>query len=534
MRLWGIGLLALVLVGILIVIGRTGLFDGLTDRDRMALPYFHDFERGSSDFIDIKGRSVFVAQVHPDAPLILSGLPSYASKTFRLPIDSRPVSGTYEIAFRVDAARGAQGALRITINGIKRADVILAEGRSEQKARVELTPSELASRELEVKLALIGRGPLQECTPNEAMSAVVTIEAPSGLHVTLDKPLSTTRDRLALWGSLVPVDWDGVDKPADLPRLIAAARLVDKGYSVYFGDNGLSGDDLADLLRQAPDNRGRRGPLAYPVPLLSDVANAGTRRFDRETTWRYSYAAADLPNRELPKTLDLRMIMGPIEDTRTTLLVTLNGRLLATRHLSEEDDRLNQSIALPPEIQMARNDLEVTLTSYDHDDMRCGAMRLIAAEMLPATVLQGGGPRLELPILQLRAALQANPPIALASSPLTAPDAQTAARILAELAPNRLRFEDRNARSTIHVLSGDVAGQAAKLRPKGRSWILHYPEDRRQDLVVEPLSPQAQGLSARVALLVDLPPASTPAPAPAPLATTPSPQPSPTGSKPKR
>lgn len=523
MRLWGIGLLALVLVGLLIVIGRTGMFDGLTDRNRLGPPFFDDFERGSSDFIDTGGRSVFVAQVHPDAPLILSGLPSYAAKTFRMPVDSRPVSGTYDVAFRVDAARGAQGALRITINGIKRADVILAEGRSEQKAQVELTPTELASRELEVKLALVGRGPLQECTPNEAMSAVVAIEPPSGLHIRLDKPLSIVRDKLALWGNLVPVKWDGVDQPADLTRLMTAARLAEKGHAVYFGDKGLSGQELADLLKLAPDNRTRPGLSAYPIALLSDIANAGARRFDRETTWRYSYAAADLPGRELPKALDLRMLLGPIEDTRTTLVVTLNGRLLATRHLGEEDDRLNQSIALPPEFQMARNDLEVTLTSYDHDDMRCGAMRLIAAEMLPSTVLQGGGPRLDLPILQIRAALQANPPVALSSTPLTAPDAQAAVRILTELTPGRLRTGDANARSAIHVLSGDIAAAAAKLRPKGRAWILHYPQDRRQDLVVEPLSRQAAGLAARVAVVVDLP---------AIAVTAPSPQPNPAAPKP--
>src|SRR5262249_52825066 len=153
---------------------------------------------------------------------------------------------------------------------------------------------ELAAGQLDVKLALVGRGPTEECTPAEAMSAVVTIQPQSGLTLRLDKPVSTLRDKLALWGSLIPVKWAERDNPADLDALITAARLMEKGQMAYFGDKGLSAKDLADMLKVASlpefasDLRVRRGPLAYPIPLVSDVANAGDRRFDRETTWRYS------------------------------------------------------------------------------------------------------------------------------------------------------------------------------------------------------------------------------------------------------
>lgn len=547
MRLWGIGLLALLLIGVLMAIGQTGLFSGLTDRDRLGPPYFDDYEAGSIKYISDAGRSVFVAQAHPDAPLILSGLPSYFSKTFRMPVDSRPRNGTYRVFFRVDAAKGAQGALRITINGIKRADVLLGEGRNQQQADVQLTPSELASRQLEVKLALVGRGPMEECTPAEAMSAVVTILPQSGLSLRLDKPVSSLRDKLALWGSLIPVEWEERDTPADIDTLLTAARLMETGQMAYFGDKGLSAKELADMLKVASlpefssDLRVRRGVLAYPIPLVSDVANAGDRRFDRETTWRYSYAVDDLPNGELPSALDLHMVLGPLAGTRTTMIVTLNDRLVATRALgrtqSDDDTRgegrplaaqfhINQTIPLPTEFHKALNDLDITLTSYSETDMRCGSQRLIAAEMLPTTVLRGGA-RAALPALQLRAALQAAAPVQLTSEPLTAPDAQAAATLLSQLAPGRLQIGGDRPRASIQVFAGDVAAKIARLKPGSARWLVSAPIDRRDEVVVEPLGPSARGLANNVVLVVTFAARPNIAPAIQPTEATATPSPAP-------
>ena len=537
MRLWGIGLLALVLVGVLMAIGQTGLFAGLTDRDRLAPPYFEDYEAGSIKFISDGGRSVFVAQAHPDTPLILSGLPSYFSKTFRMPVDSRPRSGSYKIYFRVDVAKGAQGALRVTINGIKRGDVLLGEGRNQQQAEIELTPSELAAHQLEIKLALVGRGPLAECTPAEAMAAVVTVLPQSGLHLQLDRPISSLRDKLALWGSLLPVAWKGRDEPADIDTLITAARLLERNQDVYFGEKGLDNKALTDFLKIAsapgfaPDLRVRTGPLTYPIPLVSDVANGGVRRFDRETTWRYSYDVADLPNGELPATLDLRMVLGPLAGTRSTMVVTLNNSLVFTRALSggrdvddtgrqvRNDFHLNQSIQLPAELHKVRNDLEIALTSYNESDMRCGAQRLIAAEMLPTSVLQGGS-RIILPIMQLRAALAAAQPVKLASDPLSAPDARAATMLLWQLQPSRLRFADSNTRATIQVFSGDVAAKIARLKPGPARWIVSAPQDTRDEVIAQPLGPNAAGLKDNVVLVVTfVRPPVLPTVTPSPAAT---------------
>ena len=222
MRLWVICLQALLFIGLLIAIGQSGLFDTIMGRNvRMGDPLFEDYQRGSIPFIDVDGRDVFVAQSHPDNPLILSGFPAYASKLFRLPTDSRPLSGTYNIAFATDAVPDAEGALRISINGVKRADVVLNQGRFKRRAKIELTPAELASGQLEVKLALVGRGPMAECTPNEALAAVVTI---------LPGPLSSCRDKNIAEGlrtSRNP-DTDIANTPISLlaPKRFLTARTI--------------------------------------------------------------------------------------------------------------------------------------------------------------------------------------------------------------------------------------------------------------------------------------------------------------------
>lgn len=521
MRLWVICLQALLFIGLLIAIGQSGLFDTIMGRNvRLGDPLFEDYQRGSIPFIDVDGRDVFVAQSHPDNPLILSGFPAYASKLFRLPTDSRPLSGTYNIAFATDAVPDAEGALRISINGVKRADVVLNQGRFKRRAKIELTPAELASGQLEVKLALVGRGPMAECTPNEALAAVVTILPESGLHLKLDKAPSTTRDRLALWGDLIPVKWDEDDKVADLATLLAAARLSEKGYGIYFGESGYAAQALTDIDKGAAIRPDRTQALRYPVSLVSAIENGGARRFDRETTWRYRYDVGQLPNGELPSALDLRLLLGPIAETRTALFVTLNDHLLFTRTLTDEDQRFSHSIALPTADHLDRNQLEITLTAHEREEMRCGARRLIAAEMLPETILRGGGERLVPAIVQLRGLLAANRPVALKAGALTAPQGQATAQLLGQMRPSALAFGTQKPGTTIEVLTGDIAAALARVRPAGRQWLVHFPDDRREGVMVEPFARGASAAGAAVALLVTVH-RPVPVPLPATPATTP-------------
>ena len=515
MRLWVLCLLALLLVGLLVAVEQSGLFDRVTGRNvRMDAPVFQDYERGSIPFIDDDGRGVFVAQVYPGRPLILSGFPAYTSTKFRLPIDSRAIEGTYDISFAADAVTGAEGALRITINGVQRADTVLEQGTFRKRVRVELTPTELAAGELDVRLALVGQGPMAECTPNEAIAAVVTVLPETGLHLRLDKGPSTVRDRLALWGDLIPVKWDSQKAP-DTATLLNAARLAERGYGLYFGDGGFAGAALADISKDARPRSDGLPPLRYPVSLVSQVENAGARRFDRETTWRFRYNLSQLPNGELPSALDLRMVFGPVTGTRTSIFVTLNDHLLLTRVLGEKDQRFSNSIALPAADHLDHNELVVTMTARDEDEMRCGAMRLVAAEMLPDTVLRGGGERVMSEVDKVRASLGPKVVVALKSGSLSPAQAQSVARILGGLRPHTITFGGSQPVATMQVLTGDVAGALARTRRRGQQWLIYFPPDEREGARVEPFGPGASVGEADVAMLITVHRGATTQPVPA-------------------
>ena len=70
------------------------------------------------------------------------------------------------------------------------------------------------------------------------------------------------------------------------------------------------------------------------------------------------------------------------------------------------------------------------------------------------------------------------------------------------------------------LLTGDIAGALARVRPAGRQWLVHFPDDRREGVMVEPFARGASAARAAVALLVTVH-RPVPVPPPATPATTP-------------
>jgi hypothetical protein len=261
--------------------------------------------------------------------------------------------------------------------------------------------------------------------------------------------------------------------------------------------------------------------LSYPIPLVSQVENAGARRFDRETTWRFRYNASQLPGGELPSAVDLRMMLGPVAGTRTSLFVTLNDHLLLTRALGDTDERFANSLALPAADHLDRNELEITLTSRLADETRCGAMRLIAAELLPDSVLRGGGERLVTEAARLRAALGPQATVDFKAGQLSAPQAHSVALLLAGLRPNALKFGGAQPAATVQAITGDLEAAIRRVSPTGQQWLMYFPTDEREGASVVPFSPRAALGDTDVALLVTInrPAVVQPAPAPSPTAS---------------
>ncbi len=476
MRLAGLGILALVLVGILILLGQSGAFDAAWQRTTGSdIQRFQDRDDAVLANFDVDGSAVFGAPITDESPIILSGLPSFAGLQFRLPVDARPVSGDLNLAFTSLVAEDVEGVLRVTINGVKRADFLLREGERTDALQVQLTPSDLSSGVLSVGLSLQGRGPIAECTTDDAIAAVVIIDGESGLQLNLSDAPTTTRDRLALWGDRVPVSWTGETAGAGAPAALhKAAILQQKGYRPLFAESGMATDALTTLAGEAERRSTFTMPGAYPISLSSDPTNEGLRKFTRRVNWRYAYDVADLPGGQLPSALDLRLQVGPAtNELERDVVVTMNDRLLFSRRVSADTERLNQSVAIPAELQAQSNALDISISAYDADDVRCGDIAQSVAELLPETVLRGGEAGLTDELATLRGLLSSAGSVAINASDLSAPDAKAATDLIGGLDPDRWEAASDASGASIQVVSSGAAvgnGQAAQGRTK---WLVY-------------------------------------------------------------
>ena len=508
MRLIGLGLLTFLLAGFLIFLGQSGAFSNAWDRVQGdSQQRFSDPQRIPVKTLDISGKKVFARALDTKGPLILSGLPSYSGQRFHLPSDARPVSGRYDLSFSSRIADGLEGVLRVSINGTKRADILLSdddylEPNKKHKVSVELMASELASGILDIRLSLQGRGPIAKCTPDDAIAAVVEINPDSGLHLTLSKPIETAMDKLALWGGNVPVTWvPGQSASEKTLSVVYAARLAQKGYSPYFVHNGIAGEQLVKLGDDAAPFADLTMPGAYPVPLTGDPANRGARKFDRQTIWRYRYMADELPGKMLPSALEMRMALGPIGgNSRYNLVVTLNEHMLFAQRITPQVERVSQSIAIPAELQGAQNNLEITLVDTYRDELRCGSTSQSVAELLPQTVLRGGGPPAKDGLSELKTLLLSSGDITFSALTTTPVDANAATGLLAALAPQNLTFVSKNGPVALRLVTGDISKQI-----KANDWVVYLSGDPNESYIARPWK-QTRDLSGiTVALVVSVP-----------------------------
>lgn len=507
MRLIGLGLLAFVLAGVLILLGQGGAFkSGWTKLSGGDQQQFSDYEGAAGQGSDTSGTSVFTTGQDSDMPLILSGLPSYAGLVFHLPTDSRPISGRYELVYSSRITEGVEGVLRVSINGVKRADILLNQSKGQQKAEIELTASELSTGALDVGLSLQGRGEIAQCSPNDSIAAVVEIKPESGLRLELAKAVETTSDRLSLWGGRVPVSWNKRKGNEDaLVTLVHGARLVQKGYLLHFGPNGLDSAALTKLSGEAKPYSDVFIQPAYPIPFTGKNINRGMRKFDRQTSWRYHYSVTDLPNQILPSALDMRLVVGPAgNDARYDVTVSLNDHMLFSRRLSPQTERVSQSIALPAALHQADNKVEISLASGDGNHNRCGTDTQSIAELLPETVLKGGGQRASDSLSLLRTKLSAVDTVALLGEIDTAVDAQAVAQLLGQLDPRGLSFVTGRTAAKIRIVSGDIVAAIAKEGVQPNDWIVYRSLDRDGGVVARPVGEIVTLPSAAVALLVSI------------------------------
>lgn len=460
MRMIGIGLMGFLLAGVALLLSTMDILEKgqryvsemtqgpqLVFEERTAVP--------ASD-----AHMAVVKRANPNNPVILSGLPAYQSVAFKIPLDARPTSGYLQIDATFQVLDGVEGVLRISIDNTRRGEMLLRPGEVGRSLQIPLSPTDFARDQLVVSFSLQGEGPRSQCSSDEGLEAVVEIETTSAVFLTLDLPLVSTPDRIHAWGDMVRVAWPAWLKPDEqLRRLALAARFQQRGIQPVFvggqADDALSTDQMREGLSffaLATDSKDRG---VFTETLATTGANAGVRSFHRKTIWRerFDLRATDAMHYAAAVDLDLRLgrLRAP---EHWSLIVTLNNRLVYQADIDGAETAFLANIALPADMQSAKNLLEVALSATHTRDGICDTGPELVAELLPESRLIAGNTAYGDSLTDLRAALSDIGPLQLgATSALTAAEAQTAAALLSQIAPENVVLKPSNALAQIVVIA---------------------------------------------------------------------------------
>jgi len=505
MRLIGIGLLAFLLAGLALLLTRSETL-GQSARaveDLLGRPELR-FEPPVATSAGRRGNTATLRRAGPNAPLILTGLPSYQSATFHMPVDAVASSGHLQIDASTQVLDGVQAVLRVAIDNTRRAEVLLEAGVATRSVRIDLTPEDLARSQIVVSVSLQGTGPDAACRDDGAIAAVAEIKATSAVHLTLDEPLSTPRDRIAAWGDRLHIAWGGGD--AESLRLGAeAARL---GADVHFvAEGGLGPLEAAQAIAA---RRRARANLPIPEqawsPAFAEASGLwGVRRFRHAQTWQIDYDLRESAAGRVPATLLLSMRLGQqASDAAWQVRVTLDGRLLADVMSDPATPTLNERIALP-RTGGAVQRLEITASSTASPEGRCTEESSLVAELLPGTRILPGAETYADPITSLREALAGSPDIAFARAPgVTASEARLAVTMIGALLPDEPGRASSAGRASVEVLArGARIDDRIAAGAQSETTHLVYRDARRQ-LASAPATAWIGRETDRVMLLVTL------------------------------
>ncbi len=501
----GIGLMGFLLAGVALLLSTLNLWDqGLRYASELTQGPQLVFENRATLPAADTHRAV-IYRSNPNHPVILSGLPAYQGVAFTMPTDARPTSGYLQIDATLQVLKGVEGVLRISIDNARRGEMLLRPGEVGRSLQIPLSPTEVARNQLVVSFSLQGEGPGAQCSTDAGFEAVVEIETTSAIFLTLDRPLSTPRDRVNAWGHMLRVAWPNWLKPEERTRrLILATQARQRGIQTAMVDahsgDALTTDALRAVLPDLPDAN-HAGLSAWPKPLAQTGTNAGLRRFHRQTIWRQRYDISQDPELRVARALDLRLALGrhPMA-APWSLTVTLNNRLVHQQAVEASQTELALSVALPKEMQSAVNMIEVTLRATDQHNGPCADRPERIAEMLPGTQLLPGHERYADPVTALRATLAAISTLRIGlHSDLTAADAQTASTMLAKFLPATTTLKPDTNAAQIIVLSPQAG--PIPLPSSGPIWLVTTDTTSR-NLIAQPLDATVTFRPTDVALLV--------------------------------
>jgi len=476
MRMIGIGLMGFLLAAVALLLSTMNILErgqhylrDLTAKSQLT------FESRTATPADAQ-YTAMIQRSNATHPIILAGLPAYQSVVFAMPLDARPTSGYLQIDVTSQVLAGVEGVLRISIDNVRRGEVLLLPGEVVRSLQVPLSPTDFARDELVVSISLQGGSPDSQCSNHEGFEAIVEIETTSAIFLTLDRSLETARDKVNAWGQIVRVAWPGwLNRQERVRRLALATQFKQRGVeTVVLGNSAadaLSTLELRTVLPMFADRADQRS-APWPRPIAQTGPNAGLRRFHRETSWRYRYELRREDALQLPASLDLNLAFGrQLPGNHLTLTVTLNGRLLHHDIFDGTQTSYAALVLLPTDMQGHSNTIEVFVNTTQISYGRCDLGPLLMAEMLPSTRLLAGDASYSDSLTQIRQVLSDVDVLGLGiSGELGAADADAASSLLAELLPAAARLKPDAALASLIVMSPQSTGFV--LPRNGPIWLV--------------------------------------------------------------
>lgn len=366
---------------------------------------------------------------HADG-LVVSGYPSYASATLPLVRDQKTRAVRLVLEGRQDVSLDAVTALRVTVNGRRVMERVLAPGQRDFNWVFDLTDQLDGSTEARVAVQLAGDVSAEVCHSDRSMGAVLTLDPRSGMEIELEGPLTSVRDVLALTPRHVVIamdegqDWFEISTRlgARLNRNGFVVTMMDLADAMAAVDSGLEGVILAgsrENLQRAgfqPVGQGApagaslwrraggtmvavtdperidtvrfltselstiaRGVSVDPVQFFSargpavltlDALGVDTsvQQVSDRREWRFDYDLASAPHGRVADGvgLDFRLPDGPVGVT-TVAHVALNGQLIDSRRLGGSG-QVRYRVDLPAQGQGLSNEIAVALQRQRDDD----------------------------------------------------------------------------------------------------------------------------------------------------------------------
>ncbi|MEP3298886.1 MAG: hypothetical protein ABJO27_20850, partial [Pseudoruegeria sp.] len=326
------------------------------------------------------------------------------------------------------------------------------------------------------------------------------------VFLTLDQPLTSARDRVNAWGQIVRVGWAHWIAPEErIRRLVLATEFRQHNIDIMMVDDydqdALSTTELRAVLPLFQQEEPVQQDTAWPMAIAEGGANAGLRRFERQTVWRTRFDSRRTESNLRPSAIELHLALGhQLNSDQWAVTVTLNNRLIHQMILEPGRTDLSTTVDLPVTMQSAINSIDVTLTSTNMPEEQCSKGPELIAEMLPETRLIAGETQFSDSITELRSLLSQSGPLTIGEyAPLTAADADVASAFLAQILPAGIRLKPNLKHAQIIVLP--PAGAVVALPTSAAAWMVSR-DPISDEFIVQTLSDGAKPAHTGPAILV--------------------------------